>query len=192
MKAMKKLYDAYLGVSDDGREGFLAGLSLKEREKFSEFINKKQEEKNKSLWNKLPTVIHLTNDMFALGKPFAQGEVLIWKKEYAPKGVLAKLAALKNMQEMKLENGQMILGHSESGHFHVLEPVAKKSHISKAAQALIDSTNDMLVELKLFEDCRLVHMREFDTHKAVVLPPGEYIRCIREEQTVQGWVRVQD
>jgi hypothetical protein len=136
--------------------------------------------------------VHLTEEMFSTGKPFAQGEVLFWMKKYAPKAILEKLAGLKNMQEMKLENDQLILGHSETGHHHVLEAVRPNVHISKAAQALIDSTNDMLVELKLFEDCKIVHLREFDTHKAVVLPKGEYIRGIREEQTVDGWVRVAD
>lgn len=138
------------------------------------------------------TVIHLTETMFKSGKPFAQGEVLIWMKKYAPKEVLAKLAGIKNMQEMKLENGQMILGHSETGHHHVLTAVRPNVSISKAAQALIDETNDMLVDLKLFEPCQLRHLRDFDTHKAVVLPAGEYIRGIREEQSVEGWVRVMD
>jgi hypothetical protein len=138
------------------------------------------------------SVVHLTKAMFSSGKPFAQGEVLIWDKDFAPREILSKLAALKNMHEMKLENGQLILGHSETGHHHVLTAVRPKTPISKAAQALIDDTNDMLVELKLFEDCKLTHLRDFDTHKAVVLPPGEYIRGIREEQTVQGWVRVAD
>lgn len=138
------------------------------------------------------TTIHLTEEMFATGKPFAQGEVLFWMKKYAPKAIKNGLAKLKNMQELKLENGQLILGHSETGHHHVLEPVNKAIHISKAAQALIDSTNDMLVDLKLLEPCELIHMRGFDTHKTVVLPAGEYIRGIREEQTVQGWVRVAD
>lgn len=134
----------------------------------------------------------LTKEMFATGKPFAQGEVLIWAKEYAPKAVLKKIAALKNMQEMKLENGQMILGHSETGHHHVLEPVNKSVPISKAAKAMIDLANDNYIELKLMEPCALVHLRGFDTHAPAVFPPGEYIRGIREEQTVQGWVRVRD
>lgn len=138
------------------------------------------------------TAIHLTESMFSTGKPFAQGEVLFWMKKYAPKEVIAKLSGLKNMQEVKLENDKLILGHSETGHHHVLEPVNKAVHISKAAQALIDIANDMLVDLKLMEDCELIHMRGFDTHKSVVLPKGEYIRGIREEQTVQGWVRVSD
>ena len=136
--------------------------------------------------------MQLTESMFSTGKPFAQGEVLIWMKKYAPKAVLERVAALKNMQEMKLENGQMILGHSETGHHHVIEPVNKSVPVSKAAQALIDQANDNFIELKLFEPCEIIHLRGFDTHAPAVFPAGEYIRGIREEQTVQGWVRVAD
>lgn len=138
------------------------------------------------------TTIHLTEDMFKSGKPIAQGEVLIWLKKYAPQAIVDKLAALKNMKEMQLEKGMLILGHSETGAFHVLEPVSKKISISKAALALIDAANDTFVDLKIFHECALVHMRQNDTHGGFILPPGEYIRGIREEQSVQGWVRVAD
>lgn len=135
-------------------------------------------------------MITLTEEMFSTGKPIAQGEVLIWMKKYAPKEIIAKIG--NGFEEMKLENGQMILGHSESGHHHVLEPVAKAVPISKAAQALIDSATDMWVELKLLEPCALIHQRGYDTHEGFILPPGEYIRGIREEQTPEGWRRVAD
>lgn len=137
-------------------------------------------------------ILHITEDMFKSGKPIAQGEVLIWMKKYAPQAILDKMAKLKNMQDMPLENGMMILGHSETGHHHVLEPTAKKTPISKAAQALVDAANDTFIDLKIFRECALVHKREADNHKAVILPPGEYIRGIREEQTIQGWIRVRD
>lgn len=136
--------------------------------------------------------IKLTEEMFKSGKPIAQGEVLIWLKKYAPKSVIERMAKLKDMKEMPLENGQLILGHSESGHHHVLEPVSNKISISKAALALIDSANDTFVDLKIYHECALIHQRGNDTHKSFLLPPGEYIRGIREEQSVQGWVRVAD
>ncbi len=136
-------------------------------------------------------MIHLTEDMFKSGQPFAQGEVLIWMRKYAPQSVLSGLAGL-TLSPMKLENDQMILGHSETGHHHVLEPVDKTVHISKAAQALIDGANDTFVELKLFEPCALRHQRGTDTHDAAVFPAGEYIRGLREEQTPEGWRRVAD
>lgn len=135
---------------------------------------------------------YLTEDMFKSGRPVAQGEVLVWMKKYAPEAVLKALAGLKNMQEMKLENGKMILGHSETGHHHVLEPVREKITIDKAAQAFIDAANDTFIELTLHEDCKLVHLRGHDTHGTFVFPAGEYIRGLREEQTPAGWVRVQD
>ncbi len=136
-------------------------------------------------------MIHLTEEMFSTGQPIAQGEVNIWMKKYAPKAVLAGIAKLK-LSEMKLENGQLILGHSETGHHHVLEPVAKDVPISKAALALIDAANNTFVELRLFEQCQIVHLRGHDTHKGFILPPGEYIRGIREEQTPEGWRQAQD
>lgn len=137
------------------------------------------------------TTIHLTEDMFRTGQPIAQGEVLIWMKKYAPKDVLAGMAKLK-LSAMELERGQLILGHSETGHHHVLEPVAKNVPIYKAAQALIDAANDTFVELRLFEQCQLRHLRGHDTHAGFILPPGEYIRGIREEQVPEGWKRVED
>lgn len=138
------------------------------------------------------TTINITEEMLATGKPIAQGEVLIWAKKYAPQSVLDGIAKLKNLKEMPLEKGMLIMGHSETGHHHVLEPVSKKMKISKAALALIDAANDTFVDLKIFHECALVHQRGDDTHGTVILPPGEYIRGIREEQTVQGWVRVSD
>lgn len=136
-------------------------------------------------------MITITEDMFKTGQPVAQGEVLIWMKKYAPKRVLDALANLK-LEDMKLENDKLILGHSETGHHHVLEAEKPKTHISKAAQALIDAANDTFVELKLHQDCRLVHLRANDTHQGFILPAGEYIRGLREEQTVEGWRRVAD
>ena len=64
--------------------------------------------------------------------------------------------------------------------------------ISKAAQALIDQATDMWMDLKLLEPCALIHQRGFDTHQGFILPAGEYIRGIREEQTPEGWRRVAD
>lgn len=134
-------------------------------------------------------MIRLTETMFKSGKPIAQGEVLIWMKKYAPKAVLDKITS--DFTEMKLENDKMILGHSETGHHHVLEPI-NDVHISKAAQALVDETNDMIVDLKLMEECKLVHLRGDDTHGGFILPAGEYVRGIREEQSPEGWRRVAD
>lgn len=138
-----------------------------------------------------PKEIVFTEEMFATGKPARQGEVYIWMKKYAPKGVLKLLDSMQ-AQEMKLANGKLVLGHSETGHHHVLEAVKPGVSISKAAQALIDQTNDMICDLRLNEQCRLVHMREGHKHITHVYPAGEYIRVLREEQRPEGWQKSQD
>ena len=66
-------------------------------------------------------MITVTEDMLKTGKPIAQGEVLIWAKKYAPQSVLDRLAS-GEMTEIFVEDGRIILGHSETGHHHVLEP----------------------------------------------------------------------
>ena len=136
-------------------------------------------------------MIFLTEDMFKSGQPAAQGEVVIWMKKYAPKSVLDLTAKLK-LSPMKLENDQLIVGHSETNHHHVLEPVREHVHISSVVQGLIDTANDSFMLLNATESFKLVHMRENDTHTGFVFPAGEYIRGIREEQTVEGWRRVAD
>jgi hypothetical protein len=137
-------------------------------------------------------VVKLTHDMFKSGQPIAQGEARIWLKQYAPKSVLDKLGKLKNLQELKLENGMLIVAHSESGHHHVLEPVAKNMPISQAAKLLIDDTNALIGELQIANDCYLLHQRGHDTHKAFLLPAGTYVRSLDEETSPEGWRRVAD
>ena len=136
-------------------------------------------------------MITLTEQMFSSGQPIAQGEVLIWMKKYAPQAVLDKTAAL-NLSEMVLPADRLIVGHSETGHHHVVEALDRTVPLSQAAQALIDDANDTFVELRLHQDCVLRHLREADTHEGLVLPAGEYIRGLREEQTPEGWKRVED
>ena len=138
---------------------------------------------------------YLTEEMFSAGKPVAQGEVLIWMKKFAPKAVLDGLASLKNLTQIAVPEEGYILGHSETGHNHVLTLDREtKSDVpfSKAAQILIDSANDNLIEMRLSAPCALVHNRDFDAHDTIVLPPGDYIRGIREDQTVEGWRRSAD
>ena len=136
--------------------------------------------------------IELTEDMFKTGQPVAQGEVLIWMTKYAPKAVIAAIANLENLRPMKLEKGQLIMGHSESGHHHVIEPVRKQVKLEDAVQAMVDAANDSLIKLTVLDQCMLIHLRKFDTHAAYMLPPGDYIRGLREEQTIEGWRRSAD
>lgn len=138
-------------------------------------------------------MIKLTEEMFKTNspQPISQGEVTIWNKKYAPKEIV-DLVAKGNLVAKKLEKDTLILGHSETGHHHVLEPINKAVHISQAAQALIDETNDLFIDLRIHHDVEVKHLRGHDTHGSFILPAGEYICRPDDEQSVEGWRRVQD
>ncbi len=78
---------------------------------------------------------------------------------------------------LALENGKLIIGHSETGHHHVLE------RTRGAAVTVIDSAPDgmRILHAILAEPNKLIHERGYDTHEAIDLPPGEYeFRIARE------------
>ena len=137
-------------------------------------------------------MINLTEEMFMTGQPVAQGEVNIWMKKYAPPAVLDMLENA-DMQAMVVNSNQLIIGHSETGHHHVLErPETVAAPMDQAVEALVSKLNDTVMFLNLKEPMNLKHKRSFDTHEGFNFPPGEYIRIIREEQTPEGWRRVAD
>lgn len=58
-----------------------------------------------------------------------------------------------------------IVGHSESGHHHVLESTAD----FKILKAVDDS-----VWLEILEPAKLVHKKQVDKHKTLPVTPGKY------------------
>ena len=99
-------------------------------------------------------------------KPVAQGELTIRRIDVLPKGC----------SPMAAENGKFIVGHSETGHHHVLD--AKDTNVMvldrppegmRILYAILDNPNS------------LDHLREHDTHKPIALDAGIYeIRVARE------------
>lgn len=137
-------------------------------------------------------MITLTEEMFRMHAPqgIAQGEVTIWNKKFCPPEILEQ-AQKGNLVVKKLEKDRLILGHSETGHHHVLEAV-RPVHISKVAQALVDETNEIFINLTLHEAAKVSHLRSDDTHGAYMLEAGEYICRPDDESTVEGWRKVAD
>lgn len=120
------------------------------------------------------------------GNAVAQGEVYLWMEKHAPKGVLAMRDS--NIAEpLELENGKLIIGHSETGHHHVLETIDRPS---VHAEVLIRDAEGLIADMELEYETQLRHLRDHDTHEAYLLPPGRYIRLLRQEQTqIKGWQR---
>lgn len=89
----------------------------------------------------------------------AQGEITIRRIEALPDGVKA----------MERENGQWIIGHSETGHNHVLEaPKAKMFTAETAPEGM------RVLYAILEEPGELVHRRGHDTHETIRHEPGIY------------------
>jgi hypothetical protein len=78
---------------------------------------------------------------------------------------------------LKPEAGKLIIGHSETGHHHVLE------HMRGASVTVLDHTPDgmRILYAILGEPNKLIHERDHNTHETICLAAGEYeIRIARE------------
>lgn len=78
---------------------------------------------------------------------------------------------------LALETGKFIIGHSETGHHHVLERTAG------ATVTVMDHAPEgmKILHMILTEANALVHNRAHDTHETIALDPGEYeVRIARE------------
>lgn len=62
---------------------------------------------------------------------------------------------------------EYIIGHSETGHHHVLESATEFEVMSG------DDKHDLYV--RLFEPAKLVHKKTYDVHETKVITPGDYV-----------------
>lgn len=109
----------------------------------------------------------------------AQGDLYIRRIDAIP----------ASAQPMKAERGLFIVAHSETGHHHV---------IAERPGVQVFTTDDPLVSyLRVIEateqaEALLEHLRNFDTHETIAIPPGEYELRRQREYTPEGWRRVAD
>lgn len=109
----------------------------------------------------------------------AQGEVYIRRID------AAKIPA--SAKPFKAENGKYIIGHSETGHHHVLEakPTTKVLHNERAPDGM------MGIFYAILEDpSSLDHLRDHDTHESIKLEAGAYeFRNAREYDAYSALAR---
>lgn len=90
----------------------------------------------------------------------------------------------KNAQKIAPVNGQVVVGHSETGHHHVMD--AQRTTLYKLPDSLLECL--MVVD----KPDQLEHLREFDTHEPLAFEPGVYkVRYLRE-YTPEGFRKQQD
>ncbi len=111
--------------------------------------------------------------MHTFQKIAAQGEITIRRLGDVP----VKRSVPNGFMVMKPEQGRFIVGHSETGHHHVLD------HLEGATVLVMDKPPEGMKILRaiLENPTTLVHLRDHDTHEPIQLEPGEYeFRIARE------------
>lgn len=93
--------------------------------------------------------------MLEFEKIAAQGELTITRITRAPKNIGEPVRAV---------NGKLIVGHSETGHHHVVDEDG----------ATLTRVDAFTAYLKITKSTALVHQRDYDTHPAIALQPGMY------------------
>ena len=107
-------------------------------------------------------------------RPSFQGDLMIRRVDNLPASLKPAIAV----------DGNHIVAHSETGHHHVVK--------ERAAQLLIDETNDFIAYLDVREPCDIEHLRSFDTHESYRLEPGYHEVRRQREHTPEGWRRAAD
>lgn len=102
-------------------------------------------------------------------RPSFQGDVMIRRIKKIPAQAKPTIP----------EGGYHIVAHSETGHHHVID--------SRSAQMLIEETNKFIAWLDVAEETTLRHLRNFDTHAPLTLPPGKYEIRRQREHAPEGW-----
>lgn len=86
--------------------------------------------------------------------PVQHGEVWLQPIGHMPKG------------RKTTKSKSYIIGHSETGHHHVLESDTEFEVMSG------DEKHDLYV--RLFEPAKVVHQKTFDIHETKIVVPGDY------------------
>lgn len=102
----------------------------------------------------------------------AQGEIYIRRIGDVP----AERSIPVGYSDLKPENGRLVIGHSETGHHHVVSP-------EDASVAVLDRAPEGMRILRMIVEnpTSLDHLRPHDTHESIAVQPGMYeIRIGRE------------
>lgn len=112
--------------------------------------------------------------MIHFDKQAAQGDILITRIDSVPDGA----------REVKAENGEYVVAHSETGHHHVLP--------ERGVKLFRGEDPMMLFAVVMTDIAELTHQRPFDTHAPLALKHGTYEIRRQREYTPEGWRRVAD
>lgn len=91
----------------------------------------------------------------------------------------------KEAVEVAPENGRHIVGHSETGHHHVIDAASGRLYRMPS--------NPLLLILVVVDPKPIEHLRSFDTHEALLpAKPGVIAVKRQREWAPEGWRQVAD
>lgn len=85
-------------------------------------------------------------------------------------------------------SGNIVVAHSETGHNHVM--VADRVEAYKPAGVKEVDLYEMFLSVKA--PTEINHLRSFDTHETLLVPPGDYMVRRQREYVAEGFRRAQD
>lgn len=112
-------------------------------------------------------------------KMAAQGDFLILRIDTIPTGV--ELIAPN-------QHGHIVVAHSETGHDHVM--LAERVTAYKRADVKEVDLYEMFLSVEA--PTEINHLRSFDTHEKLLVPPGNYTVRRQREYVAEGFRRAQD
>lgn len=109
----------------------------------------------------------------------AQGDVYFIRVENLPQG----------LTEIKPDNGEIIVTHSETGHSHVcvLDLLDDKPNVR-----MYSGDNPLIAWLEVNRPTALEHKRNFDMHEPILFSPGVYQVRRQREYVPEGFRQIQD
>lgn len=113
-------------------------------------------------------------------KAASQGEVDIYRIAALPEG----------LRMMAQEDGRWVIGHSETGHHHIIERT-EAATVYEADPATVPAGCRILYAI-VREPTVFVHLRGHDTHEPIMLRPGAYEFRTLRESSPEGWRRAAD
>ncbi len=108
----------------------------------------------------------------------AQGDFIIMRINDIP----------TNVERIEPENGVYVVAHSETGHNHVME----MDRVEAFKPAGVKEVDLYQMFLNVEAPTEINHLRSFDTHETLLVPPGKYEIRRQREYVAEGFRRAQD
>jgi hypothetical protein len=111
-------------------------------------------------------------------KMAAQGDFIIIRIDDIP----------ANVEKLEAENGQYVIAHSETGHNHVMTMERVQAFKPKN----VEDRDLYELFLSVEQPTEINHLRSFDTHETLLVPPGNYQVRRQREYVPEGYRRAAD